>query len=169
MADAPVRTAPVPPEPAAFDGVTIALGAPLARYSLRARDAKVLGKLLGRKLPAKIGASEGEVLCLGPDEWLLRTSEGSKLPDSAGLPLAVVDISERAVTLVLEGPRAEQVLQTGCPRDLARFAVGEVRRTVFEGVEMILLRTAPERFELDVWRGFASHLHLALTKAASHP
>lgn len=167
MADAPTRMAPVPAEPAVFDGVTIALGMPFARYSLRARDANTLGKLIGRKLPLKIGASEGEVVCLGPDEWLLRAPEGTMLPDGAGLPLAVVDISERAVTLVLEGPRAEQVLQTGCPRDLFKFAVGEARRTVYEGVELVLLRTAPERFELDVWRSFASHLYLALTKAAA--
>lgn len=169
MADAPVRTAPVPTRPAVFDGVTIALGAPLARYSLRARDAKALGKLVGCKLPVKIGATEGDAICLGPDEWLLRSSAGTVLPDGTGLPLAVVDISERAVTLVIEGPRAEAMLQTGCPRDLARFAVGEARRTVYEGVEMILLRTAPDRFEVDVWRSFASHLHLALTKAAAHP
>jgi sarcosine oxidase subunit gamma len=168
MAEAPARTAPVPVEPAVFDGVTVALGAPLARYSLRARDAKVLGKLVGRKLPERIGASAGDTVCLGPDEWLVRAPEGSVLPEGAGLPLAVVDISERAVTLVLEGPRAQSVLQTGCPRDLGKFAVGEARRTVFEGVEMILLRTAPDRFELDVWRSFASHLHLALTKAAAH-
>lgn len=168
MVDAPARTAPVPAEPAVFEGVTIALGLPLARYSLRARDAKGLGKLVGRKLPVKIGASEGDAVCLGPDEWLLRAPDGTVVPDGAGLPLAVVEISERAVTLVLEGPRAEAVLQTGCPRDLSRFAVGEARRTVYEGVEMVLLRTAPDRFELDVWRSFAAHLHLALTKAAAH-
>ncbi len=168
MADAPTRTAPVPTEPAEFDGVTVALGAPLARYSLRARDAKALAKLIGRKLPAGIGSSEGEVCALGPDEWLLRAAEGTTVPDGAGLPLAVVDISERAVALVVEGPRAEAVLQSGCPRDLGQFAVGEARRTVFEGIEMILLRTAPDRFEVDVWRSFASYLHLALTTAASH-
>lgn len=149
-------------------GVAIMFGAPLARWSLRARDAKVLGKLIGRKLPTKIGTSEGDAVCLGPDEWLVRASEGTVLPDGAGLPLAVVDTSERAVTLVLEGPRAEAVLQTGCPRDLTKFAVGEARRTVFEGVEMILLRTASDRFEVDVWRSFAPWLHLALTKAAAH-
>ena len=72
MADLATRTAPVPAEPASFDGVTIALGAPLARYSLRARDGALLGKLLGRKLPGKIGQTSDDVLCLGPDEWLLR-------------------------------------------------------------------------------------------------
>lgn len=168
MADVPFRTALVPAEPAVFDGVTIALGAPLARFSLRARDATALGKLIGRKLPTKIGLTEGDVACLGPDEWLLRAPEGTTLPDGSGLPLAVVEISERAVSLVLEGPRAEALLQTGCPRDLSRFAVGEARRTVFEGVEIIVLRTAPKRFEIDVWRSFSPWLHLALSKAAGH-
>lgn len=148
-------------------GATLGFGPPLARYSLRARDATALGKLIGRKIPARIGASEGEVACLGPDEWLLRAPAGTSIPDGAGLPLAVVEISDRAVTLVVEGRRAEAVLQTGCPRDLARFAVGEARRTVFEGVEMILLRTSRDRFEIDVWRSFAPHLHLALTRAAA--
>lgn len=168
MADAVARTAPIPAEPAVFDGVTIALGAPLARYSLRARDTTALAKLIARKLPAKIGSSEGEVCALGPDEWLLRTAEGTTIPDGAGLPLAVVDISERAIALVVEGPRAEAVLQSGCPRNLGQFAVGEARRTVLEGIEIILLCTAPERFEIDVWRSFAPYLHLALTTVASH-
>ena len=168
MADLSLRTAPVPAKPAVFDGVTITLAVPLARYSLRARDAKLLAKVIGRKLPATIGATEGEVACLGPDEWLLRTAPGKAVADGAGQPVSVVEISERAVTLVLEGPRAVEVLMAGCPRDLERFAVGEARRTVFEGVEMILFRPAQDRFEVDVWRSFASHLHLALTKAAAH-
>jgi sarcosine oxidase, subunit gamma len=149
-------------------GVTITHGAPLARYSLRGRDAKALAKLIGRKLPTKIGTTEAGVACLGPDEWLLRAAWGTRIPDGAGLPLAVVEISERTVTLVLEGPRAAELLMAGCPRDLGRFAVGEARRTVFEGVEIIVLRTAEQRFEVDVWRSFAPWLHLALTKAASH-
>jgi sarcosine oxidase subunit gamma len=168
MVDSPSRAAPVPAEPAVFDGVSIALGGPLARYSLRGRDPSALGKLVGRKLPARIGATEGDVSCLGPDEWLLRAAEGTSLPDGFGMAVSVVEVSARAVTLVVEGPRAEQVLQAGCPRDLGKFAVGEARRTLFEGVEMVLLRTAAERFEVDVWRSFAAHLHLALTKAASH-
>lgn len=168
MADVATRTVPVPAEPAVYDGVTIALGAPLARYSLRARDGALLGKLLGRKLPGKIGQTSDDVLCLGPDEWLLRVPAGAGVPLGEGQPLAVVDISERALTLVLEGPRALDVLQAGCPRDLGILPVGEGRRTVFEGVEIVLIRTGDNRFEVDVWRSFAEWLHLALTTAASH-
>lgn len=168
MADVATRTAPVPADQAVFAGVTITLGAPLERRSLRARDAGALGKLLGRNVPGKIGVWQDEVLCLGPDEWLLRAPAGTKVPLGEGQPLAVVDISERALTLVIEGPRALDLLQAGCPRDLARLPVGEGRRTVFEGVEIVLLRTGEDRFELDVWRSFAEWLHLALTTGASH-
>lgn len=168
MVEDALRSAPVPADPVEFDGVRISSGAPLERRSLRARDAKVLGELLGRNLPEKIGTSRDEAVCLGPDEWLLRAPIGTKIPDGAGQPVAIVDISERAISLVLEGPRAIEVLCSGCPRDLARMAVGEGRRTVFEGVEIVLLRTAEQRWELDVWRSFAPWLHLALVTAASH-
>ncbi len=168
MADLAFRTDPVPAEAQTFAGVTIALGEPRAKWSLRSRDAAALGTLIGRNVPVQIGETHDAVACLGPDEWLLRLPVGSNLPLGEGLPLSIVEISERAVTLVIEGPRAVDLLQTGCPRDLHRFATGEARRTVYEGVEMILWRTGNERFEIEVWRSFAPHLHLALTKAAAH-
>lgn len=149
-------------------GVTITHGAPLARYALRARDAKALSKLIGRPVPARIGQIEGEVACLGPDEWLLRAPAGTTLPDGAGLPLSVVEIGERQLALVLEGPRAAEVLMAGCARNFDKFAVGQAARTVFEGVEIIVLRTGEQHFEVEVWRSFAAWLELALTKAASH-
>ena len=77
MVDSAVRTAPVPAEAVEFPGVSIALGAPLARWSLRARDAKALAKVVGHKVPAKIGTSDGGMACLGPDEWLLRLPAGA--------------------------------------------------------------------------------------------
>ena len=80
MSDALRRAEPVFPEPFAGEGVTIALAPPMARFSLRARDRATLEVLLGRKLPEKIGSTDGEIACLGPDEWLLRTTPGTALP-----------------------------------------------------------------------------------------
>jgi sarcosine oxidase subunit gamma len=168
MAEAAIRTAPVPTEPAIYRGATIELAPPLARYSLRARDPKALAKLLARDVPETIGTTKGELACLGPDEWLLRTPIDTVMPDCSGQLLSVVDVSERAVTLVVEGPRAAEVLMAGCPRDLDKFAVGQAARTVFETVEIIVLRTGAERFEIEVWRSFAPWLHLALSTAAAH-
>ena len=168
MADTATRFAPVPAEPAEFPGVTITLGAPLARWSLRARDAKALAKAVGHKVPARIGTTEGGMACLGPDEWLLRLPTGSTISMGEGLPLSVVDVSERAISLVLEGPRAIDVLQSGAPRDLSKMAVGEARRTIYETAEIVLIREGEHRWAVDVWRSFAPWLHEALVTAASH-
>lgn len=166
MFDALPRTEPMSPGPFAGDGVTITLAPPMARFSLRARDVTALEAMLGRKLPAKIGTTAGEIACLGPDEWLLRTAPGTAIPRGEGQPLAVTEISDRAICLVVDGPRAAEVLMAGCPLDLDRFDSGRATRTIFETVEIVLLRTGVTRFEVEVWRSFAPWLHLALTTAA---
>ena len=167
MSEGLTRAEPVSPEPFAARGVTITLAPPMARFSLRARDRANLEVLLGRKLPAKIGTTDGEIACLGPDEWLLRGAQGTAIPLGEGLPLAVTEISERAICLVVEGPRAAEVLMAGCPLDLDRFDTGRATRTIFETVEIVLLRSGDTRFEVEVWRSFAPWLQLALTTAAA--
>ncbi|MBS0254902.1 MAG: sarcosine oxidase gamma subunit [Proteobacteria bacterium] len=158
---------PVPAEPAVFSGVTIALAAPCARWSLRARDAALLEKVTGLKLPRKIGEVVGETVCLGPDEWLTRAPAGATLPDGAGEKVAVVDIAERALTLTLSGPAAARVIAAGCPRDVERLPFPYASRTVFEGVEVLLQRDAEDAFTIEVWRSFAPWLWTALTQAAA--
>lgn len=148
------------------EGVTIGLAGPMVRYSLRSRDPTMLESLLGATLPRKIGTIEGHVACLGPDEWLLRAPTGTRIALGEGLPVAVTEISERAVCLAVQGPRAAQTLMAGCPLDLDRLAVGRATRTLFETVEIIVLHTQPDVFEVEVWRSFAPWLGLALERAA---
>ena len=167
MSEGLTRAGPVPHEAFVGEGVAISLAQALARYSLRARDPADLDALLGRKVPAKIGTTAGEISCLGPDEWLLRLSIGSIIPMGEGLPLAITEVSERSVCLIVEGPLAAQVLMAGCPIDLDRFAAGRATRTIFETVEIILIRSSEHRFEVEVWRSFAPWLQLALTTAAA--
>jgi sarcosine oxidase, subunit gamma len=167
MSEALTRAEPVTLEAIVREGVTISLAPPLARFSLRAHDPAALEALLGRKIPAKIGTTEGGVACLGPDEWLLRLPAGTSIAMGEGLPLAITEVSERSVCLIAEGPHAAQVLMAGCPLDLDRFAVGRATRTVFEGVEIILIRSGEHRFEVEVWRSFTPWLQLALTTAAA--
>ena len=166
MSDALARSEPVLAEPFVGEGVTIALAPPLARFSLRARQAQALETVLGTKLPKRIGETEGGVACLGPDEWLLRAPAGTTLPTGAGLPVAITEISDRSVCLLVEGPRAADTLAAGCPLDLDRFAVGRATRTVFEAVEIVVLCTGDDRFEVEVWRSFAPWLKTALETAA---
>lgn len=162
------RNEPVPQAPYIATGVTISLASPMKRYSLRAREARTLESLLNVTVPKNIGAIEGGIACLGPDEWLLRVDADAPVPTGAGLPVAVTDISERSICLIVEGPRASEILMSGCPLDLDNFAVGRATRTIYETVEIIIIREAEDRYQVEVWRSFASWLWTALTNAACH-
>lgn len=168
MSDVLTRNEPIPVTPFVAEGVTISLAAPMQRYSLRARSAQALETLLNVKVPKKIGATESGIACLGPDEWLFRGEASAAMPTGAGLPVAITDVSERSICLVINGPRAAELLMTGCPLDLDNFAVGRATRTIYETVEVIIIRDAEDRFQVEVWRSFAPWLWAALTTAASH-
>ena len=168
MSDALIRNEPVPSAPFVAEGVTISLSAPQKRYSLRARTAQALETLLNVKVPKKIGETEGGIACLGPDEWLLRTDASAMIPTGAGFPIAITDISDRSICLVVEGPRAAELLMTGCPLDLDNFVVGRATRTIYETIEIIIIRDDEDRFHVEVWRSFAAWLWTAFTAAASH-
>jgi sarcosine oxidase subunit gamma len=156
--------------------VRVSILAPQARLSLRARgDLTALNAALGLALPDRIGsrvaAGEIEAMRLGPDEWTVLASisavDGLIAACSgvyASHPHGLVDISGREVTLLIEGPRAAELLTLGCARDIDTIAVGEGRRTIFDGVTVVLWRDAENRFRMDIWNSFASHLgHLLET------
>ncbi len=159
---------PILAPPFVGSGVTISLAPPMARLSLRARQPQALETLLGVKIPKKIGGTAGGIACLGPDEWLMRASSGTKIAMGQGLPVAITDVSERSVCLIVEGPRAATLLMSGCPQDLDHFAVGKASRTIFETVEIILIRQSEQCFHVEVWRSFAPWLWAALSVAAGH-
>lgn len=152
----------------------VVTAAPGTRMSLRARgDLGPLETALGLTLPTRIGArasaGETEVLCLGPDEWVLRGPE-AVAPQIAQAcdgvykthPLSLVDISGRELTFVIDGPRAAELLTLGCARDLDTIAVGEGRRIAFDGATVVLWRDGENAFRMDVWHSFAHHLFLLL-------
>lgn len=168
MSDVLTRTEPVGAEPFSADGVTISLAPPMARFTMRGRQAQALETVLKVKVPKRIGATEGGIACLGPDEWLMRAQAGTTIAMGDGLPIAITDVSERAICIIVEGPKAAEVIMSGCPLDLDHFAVGRATRTVYETAEIILIREAQDRFHVEVWRSFASWLWTALKTSASH-
>ena len=168
MSDTLARTDPIPTKAFVTPGATISLALPMARYSLRARDPRWIDSLLRTKLPRPMGTFSGGAARLGPDEWLLRAPPGTAIPDGSGKPMSIVDISERSVCLIVEGPKADALLMSGCPLDLHGFAVGRATRTIYETVEIILLRESEACYQVEVWRSFAPWLWGALTLAATH-
>lgn len=143
-------------------GVTLTLEPPASRWSLRARTAEALGAVIGRAVPTRIGETLDGIACLGPDEWLADLPAGTVVPDGAGQPVSVVDVSARSVVIRVEGASAARVLCSGCPLDLERFAVGRATRTVFETVEVIVWREQADMFRVFMWRSFAPWLWHAL-------
>ncbi len=142
-----------------------------ARFNLRIDPAHLAaaGDAFGVALPPAIGggAEDGtrRALCLGPDEWVLTAAESDRGGVAAafaglyaGLPHSLVDISDREIAVTLEGPQAATLLSVGCPVDVGSFAVGTGARTVFDGVQVVLYRDAPDRFTLEVWRSFLPHV-----------
>ena len=106
-------------------------------------------------------------LWLGPDEWLLLAPAGDKpqviaaiATALAALPHSLVDISQRQVAYELRGPQAAWLLNAQCPLDLSpqAFPVGMCTRTLFAKTEIVLWRTAPESFHVEVFRSFADYL-----------
>ena len=76
----------------------------------------------------------------------------------AEAPHSLVDISDREIAIAVEGARAEELLTAGCPIDLRRLASGDAKRTIFDTAQIVLLRDAPDRFRIEVWRSFAPHV-----------
>jgi sarcosine oxidase subunit gamma len=153
-------------------GVTIAELAPTTRIALRLADPAAAP---GLALPAQVGARSADggrtALCLGPDEWLLEAPEAGRdalLAAVAGItaPFSAVEVSDREITLALEGPAVLDLLATGCPRDLALMPLGSGARTVFDTAQVVLTREAEDRFHLTVWRSFAPHVRALLDIAA---
>jgi sarcosine oxidase subunit gamma len=176
----------------AFDGLALPGDARLlvvpageaTRFVLRGGEAAAGAACatLGLDPPAAINRAAGApargAARLGPDEWLLIAAgeDGATLAARlraalAGAPHSLVEVSQRQDGLVLDGALAAIVLSSGCPLDLraAAFPVGAATRTLFHKAEIVLWRTAAERFHLEIVRSFAPYVvgHLAEARRAS--
>ena len=115
-------------------------------------------------------------LWLGPDEYLLldtATDAAAELSASLGavladVPHALVDVSHRQIALELSGPHAADLLAGACPLDLdsEAFPVGMCTRTVFAKADILLWRTADDRFHVEVWRSFSDYVTGLLAEIA---
>lgn len=155
---------------------------PAARFILRGRPGAIeaAGPAFGAPLPqlACRAADAGEgraALWLGPDEWLLLAPPDAGPALAAALervmqdqPHALADVSHRQVGIEVSGADAAAALNAGCPLDLdsATFPVGMCTRTVFGKAEIVLWRTAPETFRVEMMRSFAAYVWSFLEEAA---
>jgi sarcosine oxidase, subunit gamma len=120
-----------------------------------------------------------KVLWLGPDEWLVMTSEGREAAVAQALRQAsgdgfvtVVELGSGQTVIELSGARAREVIAKGCPLDLhpRRFGPGRCAqsRLARTGVTIAQVDPAPT-FELIVRRSFADYLWQWLQDACRYP
>jgi sarcosine oxidase, subunit gamma len=141
--------------------------------------AAAASRVFGAELPTtacRAGTSGSRAaLWLGPDEHLLMAPEadGAKIVADlasalAGIPHSVVDVSHRQSGIAIKGPHAAWLLESACPLDLdlREFPVGMCTRTLYAKAEILLWRTGPEAFHIEVWRSFAEYVIALLTETA---
>jgi sarcosine oxidase, subunit gamma len=126
--------------------------------------------------PCRARAQGGRAaLWLGPDEWLLIAPEAAARVVAAALsaaldgrPHSLVDVSHRQTAFNVSGPEAALLLSAGCPLDLdeSAFPVDMCTRTMLAKAEVVLWRTAPQAFRVEVWRSFAAYVSRYLAEAA---
>src|SRR5262249_2699720 len=106
--------------------------------------------------PVEPNTTAGDVLWLGPDEWLVVGGRESDYPNAA----AAVDVSAGRVCLELAGDDVEDVLAQGCSLDLdpSVFAPGRCAQTLLAKAQVILHRTEPDTFRVFVRPSFAPYL-----------
>ncbi|MGL4445731.1 MAG: sarcosine oxidase subunit gamma [Alsobacter sp.] len=168
-------------------GVAVTLGAlpPAARFVLRGDPAAVAaaGGAFGVALPQRINAASAQgarcAVMLGPDEWLLIADDAAAPGATAALardlggalgavPHSLVDVSHRQTAIRVEGHEAELTLNAAVPLDLSdeAFPVGMATRTILEKAEIVLWRTGPKAFRVEVWRSFAPYVMDLLSAVA---
>jgi sarcosine oxidase subunit gamma len=106
-------------------------------------------------------------LWLGPDEQLLIApiADGQNLQAELGAVLqglahSLVDVSQRQSALAVTGPRARDLLSSGCPLDLdpEAFPVHACTRTLFARAEVVLWRPDAEEYHLEIPRSFSGYV-----------
>jgi sarcosine oxidase subunit gamma len=153
----------------------------LGRLSLRGgpQVLSAAGDAFALQLPREAcRAAEGDAraaLWLGPDEQLLLVQQSdwdatvlALTRRLAGLPHALVDISQRQVALQVAAPHVADILSAGCPLDLHpdAFPIGMCTRTLFLKAPIVLWRTAADAFHLEVWRSFLPYVQQLLREVA---
>jgi len=158
--------------------VKITLTPDVARFNLRIRSADLAAvtKVLGIEIPALIEQCNENgtrsALCLGPDEWVLfaDSEEASDIEAAfsdiySDVPHSLTNISDREITIGIDGDRAAEILSVACPRNLDAVDIGTGFRTIFNGVQVVIHRDAVDVFRLDCWRSFFPHVRGLLTIA----
>ena len=136
---------------------------------------RVLGVPLPKQSGGRVTAGERAVWWMGPDEWLIQSTQDMAVELERALRealdgqhYAVVDVSSGYTVIDASGTHVREVLASGCPLDLHRsaFADGQCASSHFFKAGITLCRDGDDRFQIIVRRSFAEYCCLMLLDAA---
>jgi sarcosine oxidase, subunit gamma len=136
---------------------------------------RVLGVALPKASGARVTAGERAVWWMGPDEWLIQSTQdmAADLEHALrealdGQHYAVVDVSSGYTVFDISGTHVREVLASGCPLDLHRrvFADGQCASSHFFKAGITLCRDGDDHFQIIARRSFAEYCCLMLLDAA---
>ncbi|MEW9533537.1 sarcosine oxidase subunit gamma [Microbispora sp. NPDC049125] len=172
--------------PVSSDGLRVAEVPFLTQIDVRvdpaSRAASAIGLALGAPLPTEPGTyatgDAGDVLWMGPDEWLVIAPPGrdgleARLAEAAAgvedAHVAITDVSAQRTTLIVDGPRSRDLLAHGCPIDLHPrvFGPGSCAQTTLARAGVVLAAREGDEFLLLVRSSFAGYLAEWLLDAAA--
>ncbi|RJQ89112.1 sarcosine oxidase subunit gamma [Amycolatopsis panacis] len=155
-------------------GLTVTPEPPAAAVDVRLEapgpGGDALGRALGTALPLTPNTwthtSDGQLIWLSPDEWLVTAEDGR--PDELESELrwivsaydgAAVDVSAQRTTLRLRGPLARDLLTFGCALDLrpSAFPAGSAAQTTVGRTGVLLLALGDEDLRVFVRPSFAGY------------
>lgn len=116
------------------------------------------------------------LLWLGPDEIMLldAQAEGTALEQELVASLgshasSVCDVSDNRAMIAIEGPGATELLARGCALNLDKMEPGKsCAQTMVARAQAILVRRAPDRFDIMPRLSFADYLTDWLSAAAKN-
>jgi sarcosine oxidase subunit gamma len=184
------------PRVLSVDGASVTLGEAALRDMLNIRGnaadegfVQAVQQATGLALPLVANtatlAESGQLLWLGPDEWVLKlplsgadykhpspaeAMEATLRSALAGKHVSLVPVGHGFTTLTVQGAGAAALLARGCPLDFhpRAFAAGAVAQShVAKTGATIVCLEAGTHFELTVRRSFADYLYRWLGEAGA--
>jgi sarcosine oxidase subunit gamma len=184
------------PRVLSVDGASVTLGevalCDMLNIRGNAADAgfvQAVQQATGLALPLRANTASlgeaGQLLWLGPDEWVLKlppsgahyqhpgpaeAMEATLRSALAGLHVSLVPAGHGFTTLAVQGAGAADLLARGCPLDFhpRAFAAGAVAQShVAKAGATIVCLAAGTHFELTVRRSFADYLYRWLCEAGA--
>ncbi|GAA3562795.1 sarcosine oxidase subunit gamma [Amycolatopsis ultiminotia] len=156
-------------------GLVVTPEPPVAAVDVRLEapgpGADAFGRALGTALPLVPNTwthtTDGQLIWLGPDEWLVTAedSAGHELERELGWIVsaydgAAVDVSAQRTGIRLRGARARDLLSFGCSLDLrsSAFPSGSAAQTALGQTAVLLLALGEQDLRLFVRPSFAGYL-----------